>query len=484
MIMIDKRGRKYELVPPEGGWGYMVALGISLYLSVTIVPICVFGIVFGTFLSKIGDETYGITLVNGIFNTVLSFTGLLANHLLQKYSCRSVGLLGAVLFFVGAFSTVFIQNLNQLILTFGVFQGLGFGLLLPSGFTSFNGYFDKRQNVMMGVNQALVVAISIAWPGITQKLMDAYGWRGTQLIFAGLSLHAVLAMLALQPVKRHMKKQYITSIEAQEEGENGEPKITDGEKPLLGNVKASIVANELERRKASVISIGSLGISVSQVDTSRIEGKPKGLWTTIYDALDLSLFKDPVYVNIAFGLALSLTADIAFLSIFPMILKNANYSPADITIILTVYFSSDLACRVGLSVLSAIISVKNRYVVLAGALLSAFFRTVLIMNDDNFYIVLITCGALGFLRCMVQTPIPLVVAEQYGPRFPTAFTLYMVVGGVVACIFGPLIGFVKEVTQSDKMAVHLLTGAYLLCGIPWTIELLLKRLSKKNIVNN
>lgn len=98
-----------------------------------------FGIVYGPFLASVGDETSGTTIVNGIFNTILCFTGnsitpkkpfdeqlilgLAANQLLQKLSYRKVGLIGAFLFFLGSFSTIFVTSLFQLIVSFGIIQG-------------------------------------------------------------------------------------------------------------------------------------------------------------------------------------------------------------------------------------------------------------------------------------------------------------------------------------------------------------------------
>lgn len=35
-----------------------------------------FGIVFGKFLASVGDETSGTTIINGLFNTVLNFSGM------------------------------------------------------------------------------------------------------------------------------------------------------------------------------------------------------------------------------------------------------------------------------------------------------------------------------------------------------------------------------------------------------------------------
>lgn len=102
-----------------------------------------FGLIYGDFLKSVGDETVGTTLSNGMFNTVSSFTGkenyenhlinfvkkqrniigLLANGLLNTYSYRKVGFMGSILCLIGSIGLVFIQNLLQLIIFFGVIQG-------------------------------------------------------------------------------------------------------------------------------------------------------------------------------------------------------------------------------------------------------------------------------------------------------------------------------------------------------------------------
>lgn len=35
-----------------------------------------FGLVFGKFLASVGDETSGTTIINGMFGTVLNFSGM------------------------------------------------------------------------------------------------------------------------------------------------------------------------------------------------------------------------------------------------------------------------------------------------------------------------------------------------------------------------------------------------------------------------
>lgn len=130
------------------------------------------------------------------------------------------------------------------------------------------------------------------------------------------------------------------------------------------------------KKRLSIVSIGSYSASIGNINhIGRSEEKELSVWQKVSKALDLGLFKDPVYVNIAFGLSFSLTSDLAFLSLLPLILINAGFNAAEITLVLTVYFTADLVSRVLFSIITAFMEVSNRYLFLAGALFSAFFRT-------------------------------------------------------------------------------------------------------------
>lgn len=101
-------------------------------------------------------------------------------------------------------------------------------------------------------------------------------------------------------------------------------------------------------------------------------------------AMDLELFKDPVYLNISFGLSLSFTSDLTFISIFPLILTNMNFDHGQITTIMTIFFASDLVSRILLTIVSGVMPIRNRYLFLGGTLLSAAFRVGKINFDLRF----------------------------------------------------------------------------------------------------
>ncbi|XP_074036859.1 monocarboxylate transporter 7 isoform X2 [Leptinotarsa decemlineata] len=442
---------EFKLVPPEGGWGYIVTVSVIIMHLVTIVPLAAFGLLYGQFLSSIGDETTGTTLSNGAFNTVQSFTGLATSFLLKKFSYRKVGLAGAIFFSLGAFSTIFVENLSQLIVTFGILEGLGFGLMYPAVVSAINSYFEIRLNLMMGIAQTFITVGSIVCPPSIAFLSESIGFRNTLTVLAGLTLLNFAAMGVLQPVKWHMKK------------------VPTG----INKRPDRIPLDAIPSRDLSDATVERL--LNSKTDSPKIVGSDKKQDVKI---LDFGLLKDPKYLNMSIGLSLCFTADLAFVSIIRMILNNLNFDSVDITVMMMVYFTSDLISRIAFSVVSYFCTVKNRYVFLTGSTLTAIFRIVFIFRDDYTWKI-VNLGILGFLRCFIQTPLALVISEEYKDNFSTALSLFMVVSGTVSLAFGPLMSYVKAITHSDAMVIHVLTMAYLICSISWIVELVYKKIKER-----
>lgn len=60
-----------------------------------------------------------------------NFLGLGTNQLLKNYSMRSIGITGSLIYFTGAFTSVFAEDVPQLVFTFGFLQGFVIWLFEP-----------------------------------------------------------------------------------------------------------------------------------------------------------------------------------------------------------------------------------------------------------------------------------------------------------------------------------------------------------------
>ncbi|XP_011501502.1 PREDICTED: monocarboxylate transporter 14 [Ceratosolen solmsi marchali] len=182
----------------DGGWGWMVTLGLVVVFVTTIGPNASFTIVFGDFLEGTNQAGSVTTMLNSLFNISYSLAGLVTSPLLKQFSMRSVGVIGAILFSVPNVMMAFVHQVLEMAVIFFL-QGIGLGLMFTICNTNFNAYFDKKRSMVMGISQAVVGLGGIVYPTGIELMMEEYGFRGTAAILGALSLHCISAMALMRP---------------------------------------------------------------------------------------------------------------------------------------------------------------------------------------------------------------------------------------------------------------------------------------------
>lgn len=481
-----------------------ICYGSIVFISVTIItinstiPLACFGIVFGNFLRSLGDETTGTSMANGIFNMVFSFTGLASNFLLNKWSCKDVGVLGGVMSTIGAFALFFVEDKTLFMVFFGVFEGFGYGLLSPASLTALNNYFDKKLPFCLSLSCALMISLVMLCPPLATSSLEIFGYRGTLLWHGAITFLNIPASLALFRNSCNYKKipqedvgENIVNYTASTEDNQISVKYKSNEhendlKSERNNSGNTLLKDDNDLNDVNFVSKDEVlrSENLIKLTTNNMDKENSinnAFWKSIISSVDFSLLGSMKYLNLSFGLSLGFTSDIIFISIIPLMLTNAEFNVSEIATSMTVFFGSDLVSRILLSIFSAVRSPNSRQLFLFGSLLSFIFR-IAFVNCQSFIWKTATLAALGFLRCFIQTPLPLVVSEVYPDQFATAYSLYMVICGIVGFIVSLLIGILKTVTGSDEMVCHLLTSCYVVCVISWVIETLIKnRRKEKNV---
>ncbi|OWR49849.1 monocarboxylate transporter [Danaus plexippus plexippus] len=372
----DSDEKKYELVPPEGGWGYAVCVGLSVIFIAGTAHQPVFGFIYNDFLEELGVGTGAVTVVYGVFQVTVAIAGFTANIVLKRLSLRQVGLIGASVYTLASFLAIFVQSTTQLIITNGFLQGLGMGLLIPVSYTSFNSYFTKKKVLYLSLCKASIGFITMIYPLFIKYTMKEYGFRGTVAILCAISSHSIFGAIVLQPVQWHMVKRMkscekivlipptpaseeddskfdfmgtnlinqntrsaqniyskVHNNQQKEAGQLFIPKLAASRRlsiPVVlipSDVKTDSKFNSNDKfyienlyKAASITSLGNF------VEPMPIIKNKEGKWQTVAEYLDLTLLKDLVYDNIIVGMALTFFADLTFFTLEPLFLDKNNLS--------------------------------------------------------------------------------------------------------------------------------------------------------------
>ncbi|KAH8291650.1 hypothetical protein KR018_010117, partial [Drosophila ironensis] len=457
-----KKQKAYKLEAPDGGWGILVCIGMALPFTSALAALPSFGLVFGDFLKSIGAETSAMAIITSAFFSSMSFAGLFSGTLFQRFGMRQVGVTGGILYFLGTGMQCFATSTLHLMLAFSLVQGLAFGLMVPTCYTTFNHYFVKNRVMWMSFAQTLIGLGSMMYPIVMQKLMEWYGFRGCLMMLTAINSHAILGMLVMHPVEWHMRRVPVEEGEPEELQELQRPEqeeppkkevpvvrvqpetpmVTIAEPKFLehpGSRRLSHAEEQMLRvissRASSITSLGNWSGPVVVSDASpqmmhslqasrrqsmalpstlsgqEAQTPAKKSWTrTVVDFLDLTLLKKPIYVNIVLGITFALYSDITFFTLQPVYLFELGYSKTQTATIIAIGAAADLSSRIFLALTAVCIQVPSRLIYLAGAVLTVFARFAFIGITDFAGMSLIT-ALIGFLRTWLHVPLPLVFAD-------------------------------------------------------------------------
>lgn len=79
--------------------------------------------------------------------------------------------------------------MSQLSLTFGILQGIGFGMIVPVSYSTINYYFVSKRTTIMSTCKAIQGLVLMWYPQLIKIIMMEYGFRGTLLLICAISLH-------------------------------------------------------------------------------------------------------------------------------------------------------------------------------------------------------------------------------------------------------------------------------------------------------
>lgn len=112
------------------------------------------------------------------------------------------------------------------------------------------------------------------------------------------------------------------------------------------------------------LKMASFDLAKPQFDVGIEMSTPvkQNFWKRFLALMDISLLKDPGYLNILFGLSIFYVAEMNFKMVTPFFFANLGYSKSDVAYCLSITAISDIAARVILPPICDRFKIKKRLI--------------------------------------------------------------------------------------------------------------------------
>ncbi|XP_042243130.1 uncharacterized protein LOC121880135 [Homarus americanus] len=238
--------RPESLVPPDGGWGWVIIAANCIIMLVMGNIVVSFGVLY----VHLVDNGYSNTEVSGIPALFVGFTFLLAplsTGLSRFYSHRCLTMIGVIIVSLAVFLCSFYKSLIWLYICFGVLAGFGNGLVMPQCFLNSQKFFHHKKVTANGLSLLGVSVGFMIMPLLICFLVEHYAVQGTFMIWSGLLFHALIGAFLFQPIEWHMKPKRVAALESLTIEQNGGQSQRKSYSYTLGN--KLVVAGKVDDQK-------------------------------------------------------------------------------------------------------------------------------------------------------------------------------------------------------------------------------------------
>ncbi|EDW26427.1 GL12986 [Drosophila persimilis] len=216
-------------------------------------------------------------------------------------------------------------------------------------------------------------------------------------------------------------------------------------------------------------------------DEEAKKNKPKkpGFWRRFADLLDIDMLKDKMFLNLLFGLSIFYVAEMNFKMVTPFFFANLGYQKTDVAFCLSITAITDIAARIVLPPIFDRTTIRKRTIFLVSIIFVALTRSIMAEQTDWTQL-MIWLSICGFFRGSALSNFTLTVSEYCSlEKLPSAFGWHLVGKALFVISFGPLIGLIRDLTDSYPICIHTQSFCIMLCAFAWGIEYLVEFLNAR-----
>ena len=252
---MDTQSLRKSFFRENGILAWMVCIGMLLSnIIVQGINNC-FGGVISTIIVEFQSNLASVSLIPSIHSAAYYFAGFICSILVRWYSFRTllfIGGVGSTLAFVASF---FASSINSLILWYGLFGGMGNGLVYVPGLIACGFYFDESKRALAtGIATSGSGIGIVAVPLFVNYVNENFGWRHCMLVLCFISPIICLVALIMLPLAKPSNDEPQVAPEKPTILENGENTKSDPKK-----------LQPVKQKRSSICDMKFVGFDIWQV---------------------------------------------------------------------------------------------------------------------------------------------------------------------------------------------------------------------------
>lgn len=191
----------FIVIPPDGGWGWIVVVAAFFSFLISDGVIYTFGIFLTDMSQTFNCSKSQVSLTGAIMTGFFCLSGPFIAALVNRFGYRKIAVIGSLLASASCLLTSISSSLYLTFLTHGVMGGLGFGFIYVPAVIAVGFYFERWRALATGIAVCGAGIGGITLPPILTLVLNQVGWRQTFRVMSGLSLGCTLCGLLFRPIK-------------------------------------------------------------------------------------------------------------------------------------------------------------------------------------------------------------------------------------------------------------------------------------------
>ncbi|KAM7415812.1 hypothetical protein PAMA_018055 [Pampus argenteus] len=189
-----------RVVPPDGGYGWVVVMSAFFIMGLTAAVLKNFGIFFLDIQSHFGVQTSTVSWITSTTIAMFLLGAPAASALTIQFSQRVVIIIGGLLAASGMLLASLDLSLPWLYLTMGILQGTGISFSWIPANSMVSHYFVRWRPIAYAIASSGECVFVIIFSPLFQWLIDTYSWQGAFLIIGGLQLNLCVCGALMRPL--------------------------------------------------------------------------------------------------------------------------------------------------------------------------------------------------------------------------------------------------------------------------------------------